>query len=81
MNDVVKYTDEELREIVNTSNWQRETTSILHDVIEIKNYCVYCSYNMPPGSEKCPNCGRDAKHAPDEAPSIDFNAMGSFFNQ
>lgn len=81
MNEMVQLSDEELREIVNSSQWKNESTKILSDVIEDKNYCIHCSYNMPLGTKKCPNCGKDVTEIPEESPSIDFKVMGSFFGE
>lgn len=80
MNDMMHFSDDELREIVNSSYWKDLSSDILSKAIEAKNYCIYCSYNMPPGAETCPNCGHDATSAPTEEPPIDFTAMGSFFS-
>lgn len=79
-NDMIQFSDDELRDIVYHSHWRDNSLKILSEVIEAKNYCLYCSFNMPPKSKKCPNCGREVKEVSFEAPSIDFSAMGSFFD-
>lgn len=79
LNDMIKFSDEELRGIVESSPWSRNTDHILSKVIEYKNYCVYCNYNMPRGATVCPNCNREVKEIEEEAPGIDMDAMSSFF--
>ncbi len=79
MNNMIHFTDDELREMVELSHWEPNSKQILAKVIEAKNYCIYCSYNMPEGSKKCPNCSREVDTMPTGEPTIDLSSMESFF--
>lgn len=81
LNDMIKFSDDELHEIVDSSYWRRYSERILSKVIELKNFCLYCSYNMPPGAETCPKCGHKVTEVDIEAPKIDYSKMKTFFGQ
>ncbi|NVM02911.1 MAG: hypothetical protein HWN67_11275 [Candidatus Helarchaeota archaeon] len=74
-----QFTNEEIRSLINSTNWSGDAKYILKKVIEEKNFCIYCSYNMPPKSKKCPNCGKEVKKISVDETSIDFGAMSDFF--
>ncbi|NVM02912.1 MAG: hypothetical protein HWN67_11280 [Candidatus Helarchaeota archaeon] len=80
MNEANQLSDNELRSLIYSSDWSSDAKYMLKKLIEEKNFCIYCSYNMPPGSDKCPNCGKEVgKLSPDE-PAIDMGAMDDFFS-
>lgn len=80
MKDIMHFSDDDLREILNFSYWVGVSSDLLSKVIESKNYCINCSYNLPVGATKCPNCGHDIILTPAEEPPIDFSKIGSFFS-
>jgi len=79
--EVFKFTDKTMRNIVRTSCWDKETDTILEKVIEYKNYCIYCNYNMPPNTKVCPNCGKKVEELSLDDTGIDFDAMKEFFGR
>ncbi|MFX1450308.1 MAG: hypothetical protein ACFFCM_05675 [Promethearchaeota archaeon] len=79
VNELNQFSDEELTELIYSSKWKSNSKKLLKNLIEEKNYCIYCSYNMPPKSKKCPNCGKKVGEISPEESSIDFEKMGDFF--
>ncbi|MFX1450307.1 MAG: hypothetical protein ACFFCM_05670, partial [Promethearchaeota archaeon] len=79
MNEQNQFSDDEIRAVIDNTKWSRDSKYMLKKIIEEKNFCLYCSYNMPPNSKKCPNCGKEVKEISPDEPSIDFRAMGDFF--
>ncbi|NVM02913.1 MAG: zinc ribbon domain-containing protein [Candidatus Helarchaeota archaeon] len=79
MNEIHQFSDEDLKEIIYFSKWKSSAKKILKILIEEKNFCIYCSYNMPPKAKKCPNCGKKVGEISSEEPSVDFGQMGDFF--
>ncbi|MBD3229462.1 MAG: hypothetical protein GF329_14855 [Candidatus Lokiarchaeota archaeon] len=79
MNDACKFSDDQMRQIVKESKWKSKSKKILKEVIEFKNYCIYCNYNMPPNSKVCPNCDKPVGKIP-ESPDINLDKMKGFFS-
>ncbi|MHA1271594.1 MAG: tetratricopeptide repeat protein [Candidatus Helarchaeota archaeon] len=80
MYEKFQLSDEYIEEVIQLSNWNDLKNKILKKIIEIKNYCIYCNYNMPPKSKKCPNCGKKVGEISSEETKIDLDSMSDFFN-
>ncbi len=81
MKDMINFSDDELREIANSSYWIGiSRDNLLSKVTEAKSHCINCSYNLPIDAKTCPNCGHGISSTPAEEPPIDFSAIGSFFS-
>ncbi|NVM02914.1 MAG: hypothetical protein HWN67_11290 [Candidatus Helarchaeota archaeon] len=81
INEKTRCSNEELRNLILNSKWKSDSEIIFKKIIEHKNYCIYCSYNMPLNAISCTNCGKPVKEVTFEKPTIDFVKMEDFFGK
>nr|MDO8115300.1 zinc ribbon domain-containing protein [Candidatus Sigynarchaeota archaeon] len=81
MNDMIQITGKEMEELIYTSQWRDEARPLLAKVIEFKNFCLYCNFNMPRGAIICPNCKKEVQPVVIEAPQMNLGSMQDFFSQ
>ncbi len=55
---MIEFTREQVMEILEVGGWD---SALVDRIIEKKDYCLYCSAEMPTGSTTCSNCGKEAK--------------------
>ncbi|MFX1450309.1 MAG: hypothetical protein ACFFCM_05680 [Promethearchaeota archaeon] len=80
-NEKVHCSNEELKNLILNSKWKSDSELIFKRILEHKNYCIYCSFNMPPNANSCSNCGKPVKEVSFEKPTIDFEKMEDFFGK
>jgi len=76
--DKIKFTQEELLEIINSSSWKNSANEILLKLSELKNHCIYCSNNIPSGMVKCLICGCKSGEGKINLPIINIDVMRVF---
>ncbi len=81
MYDVVQMSDAEMEALIKRSEWRGESRQLIAKIIEFKNFCVYCNFNMERGAKKCTNCGKEVPPVTFEPPKINVGDMGSFFSR
>ncbi len=81
MNDMVQLSDAEMEGLIRRSEWRGESKQLLAQVIEFKNFCVYCNFNMEHGAKVCKNCGKDVPPVTIEPPKYILGDMSNFLSQ